>query len=184
MLPRWIPAKPSVHYAEDSTWYSALEFAKVTEDQALTDALVKRFAPWSTEEGQQKLISWERHVDHNIFGIVLLELYIRTKDPKYLELGKKLADRQWEKPTPGEEVAIRTPVEDKANASEVIDTLKHEISGLIAVNPGGGKIAGAHAVSAVVESGSVFLPHLMSAFSVGLHASPSSTSAIGFYYKY
>jgi rhamnogalacturonyl hydrolase YesR len=39
-------------------------------------------------------------VDHNIFGIVPLELYIRTKDPKYLELGKKLADRQWEKPTP------------------------------------------------------------------------------------
>jgi hypothetical protein len=30
-------------------------------------------------------------VDHNIFGIVPLELYIRTKDPKYLELGRKLA---------------------------------------------------------------------------------------------
>ena len=81
----------------------------MTEDQALTDALVKRFAPWSTEEGQQKLISWERHVDHNIFGIVPLELSIRTKDPKYLELSKKLAGRQWEKPTPGEDVAIRTP---------------------------------------------------------------------------
>jgi rhamnogalacturonyl hydrolase YesR len=100
MLPRWIPTKPSVHYAEDSTWYSALEFAKLTKDQAMTDALVKRFDPWRTEEGQQKLISWQRHVDHSIFGIVPLELYIRTKDPKYLELGKKLADRQWENPTP------------------------------------------------------------------------------------
>jgi rhamnogalacturonyl hydrolase YesR len=100
MLPRWIPTKPSVHYAEDSTWYSALEFAKLTKDQAMTDALVKRFDPWQTEEGQQKLISWQRHVDHSIFGIVPLELYIRTKDPKYLELGKKLADRQWENPTP------------------------------------------------------------------------------------
>ena len=100
MLPRWIPTKPSVHYAEDSTWYSALEFAKLTHDQAMTDALVKRFDPWQTEEGQQKLISWQRHVDHAIFGIVPLELYIRTKDPKYLELGKKLADRQWENPTP------------------------------------------------------------------------------------
>ena len=100
MLPRWIPTKPSVHYAEDSTWYSALEFAKLTNDQALTDALVKRFDPWRTEEGQQKLISWQRHVDHTIFGIVPLELYMRTKDPKYLELGKKLADRQWENPTP------------------------------------------------------------------------------------
>jgi rhamnogalacturonyl hydrolase YesR len=100
MLPRWIPAEPSVHYAEDSTWYTALEFAKLTDDRALTDALVKRFDPWRTEEGQRKLISWERHVDHNIFGIVPLELYIRTGDPKYLELGKKLADRQWEQPTP------------------------------------------------------------------------------------
>ena len=84
MLPRWIPRGPGVHYAEDSTWYSALEFAKLTNDQAMTDALVKRYDPWRTEEGQQKLVSWQHHVDHNIFGIVPLELYIRTKDPQYL----------------------------------------------------------------------------------------------------
>jgi rhamnogalacturonyl hydrolase YesR len=100
MIPRWIPRGPGVHYAEDSTWYSALEFAKLTKDQALTDALIKRWDPWRTEEGQKKLISWQRHVDHNIFGIVPLELYIRTKDPQYLALGKKLADYQWENPTP------------------------------------------------------------------------------------
>ena len=100
MIPRWIPTRPGVHYAEDSTWCAALEFAKLTNDPALTDALVKRYDPWRTEEGQQKLISWERHVDHNIFGIVPLELYIRTKDPQYLALGKKLADQQWERPTP------------------------------------------------------------------------------------
>ena len=98
--PRWIPTKPYVHYAEDSTWYSALEFAKLTNDQAMTDALAKRYDPWRTEEGQQKLVSWQRHVDHAIFGIVPLELYIRTKDPQYLPLGKKLADQQWENPTP------------------------------------------------------------------------------------
>jgi rhamnogalacturonyl hydrolase YesR len=100
MLPRWIPTKPGVHYAEDSTWYAALEFAKLTGDQAMTDALVKRYAPWRTEAGQQKVVSWERHVDHNVFGIVPLELYIRTRDPQYLVLGKKLADRQWESPLP------------------------------------------------------------------------------------
>jgi unsaturated rhamnogalacturonyl hydrolase len=66
----------------------------------MTDALVKRYDPWRTEEGQQKLVSWQRHVDHAIFGIVPLELYIRTKDPQYLALGKKLADEQWENPTP------------------------------------------------------------------------------------
>jgi rhamnogalacturonyl hydrolase YesR len=100
MLPRWIPTKPSVHYAEDSTWYSALEFAKLTGDQAMTDALVKRYDPWRTEAGQQKIVSWEHHVDHAIFGIVPLELYIRTKDPQYLALGKRLADEQWENATP------------------------------------------------------------------------------------
>jgi rhamnogalacturonyl hydrolase YesR len=100
MLPRWIPNGPGVHYAEDSTWYSALEFAKLTNDQAMTDALVKRYDPWRTEAGQQKLVSWQLHVDHNIFGIVPLELYIRTKDPQYLPLGKKLADQQWQNPTP------------------------------------------------------------------------------------
>ena len=100
MLPRWIPDRPSVHYAEDSTWYNALEFAKLTNDQAMTDALVKRFGPWESQAGQDKLISWQRHVDHNIFGIVPLELYIRTKNQKYLDLGKKMADRQWGKPTP------------------------------------------------------------------------------------
>jgi rhamnogalacturonyl hydrolase YesR len=100
MIPRWLYPGPGVHYAEDSTWYSALEFAKLTKDQALTDALIKRYDPWQTEEGQQKLVSWRRHVDTNIFGIVPLELYMRTKDPKYLVLGKKLADQQWENPTP------------------------------------------------------------------------------------
>jgi predicted phage terminase large subunit-like protein len=55
----------------------------------------------------------------------------------------------------------RKLVEDKANGSAVIATLQHEIPGLIPVNPEGGKIARAHAVSAVVEAGNVFLPHPM-----------------------
>jgi rhamnogalacturonyl hydrolase YesR len=89
--------KPTVHYAEDSTWYAALEFAKLTEDKNLMTALTMRFDPILTPEGR-KSISMTRHVDHAVFGIVPLELYIRTKDPKYLELGKMLADQQWEKP--------------------------------------------------------------------------------------
>jgi hypothetical protein len=40
-----------------------------------------------------------------------------------------------------------------------IATLKHEIAGLIAVNPEGGKIARAAAVSPQIESGNVYLPH-------------------------
>ncbi len=54
--------------------------------------------------------------------------------------------------------AFRKFVEDKANGPAVIDDLKAEISGLIAVNPEGGKIARAHAVSGEVEAHNVYLP--------------------------
>jgi len=50
-------------------------------------------------------------------------------------------------------------VEDKANGSAVIQILAHEIPGLLPVNPQGGKIARAAAVSPLVEAGNVFLPH-------------------------
>jgi phage terminase large subunit-like protein len=44
-------------------------------------------------------------------------------------------------------------VEDKANGTAVIATLKHEISGMIPVNPEGGKESRASAVSPQIESG-------------------------------
>ncbi|MCO7177027.1 phage terminase large subunit [Sporolactobacillus kofuensis] len=49
-------------------------------------------------------------------------------------------------------------IEDKANGSAVIQTLQSEISGIIAVNPEGGKVARASAVSPDVEAGNVYLP--------------------------
>lgn len=50
-------------------------------------------------------------------------------------------------------------VEDKANGPAVIDTLKHQVPGLIAVNPEGGKEARAWAVQPLVEASNVYLPH-------------------------
>jgi predicted phage terminase large subunit-like protein len=50
-------------------------------------------------------------------------------------------------------------VEDKANGPAVIQELRHDVSGLIAVTPEGGKHARAQAVSPQVESGNVYLPH-------------------------
>jgi len=50
-------------------------------------------------------------------------------------------------------------VEDKANGPAVIQELGHDVPGLIAVNPEGGKMARAQAVSPQVESGNVYLPH-------------------------
>jgi len=56
-------------------------------------------------------------------------------------------------------LAAEKLVEDKANGTAVIATLKHEISGLIDVNPEGGKQARAASVSPQIESGNVYLPH-------------------------
>jgi len=50
-------------------------------------------------------------------------------------------------------------VEDKANGPAVIQSLRHQIPGLVAVNPQGGKVARAQACSAEIESGNVYLPH-------------------------
>lgn len=50
-------------------------------------------------------------------------------------------------------------VEDKANGPAVISALRHEISGIIEVEPQGGKEARAQAVLPGIESGNVYLPH-------------------------
>lgn len=50
-------------------------------------------------------------------------------------------------------------IEDKANGSAIIDTLKHEIGGIIPVTPDGGKVVRASAVSPLWEAGNVYVPH-------------------------
>jgi predicted phage terminase large subunit-like protein len=54
--------------------------------------------------------------------------------------------------------ALTKLIEDKANGSAVIDTLRHEIPGLIPVEPQGGKFSRASAVSPLIEAGNVYLP--------------------------
>lgn len=49
-------------------------------------------------------------------------------------------------------------IEDKANGSAIIQTLQKEMSGIIPVNPEGGKVTRVNAVSAAIESGNVYLP--------------------------
>lgn len=49
-------------------------------------------------------------------------------------------------------------VEDKANGPAVISTLQREISGIIPVNPEGGKVSRAQAVTPLIEAGNVWLP--------------------------
>ena len=52
----------------------------------------------------------------------------------------------------------RSFIEDKANGSAVIDLLQRELSGIIPVEPVGGKFARAAAISGHVESGHIYLP--------------------------
>lgn len=49
-------------------------------------------------------------------------------------------------------------IEDKANGPAVIDTLKSEVPGILAVEPDGSKLARAHAVTSYWEAGNVWLP--------------------------
>ncbi len=91
------PTPPNdITYPETCTWYGALTFARLAGDRELTDKLIARFEPLFGEES--KLIPHPTNVDSTIFGSVPLELYLQTKEPKYLSLGKSFADKQWETP--------------------------------------------------------------------------------------
>ncbi|MBW2636984.1 MAG: phage terminase large subunit [Deltaproteobacteria bacterium] len=50
-------------------------------------------------------------------------------------------------------------IEDKANGPAVISALRQKVRGIIPVQPRGSKIARAYAVSAMIESGNVYIPH-------------------------
>jgi rhamnogalacturonyl hydrolase YesR len=82
-------------YPEVCTWYGALTFANLSGDKELTEKLIQRFEPLLSSPGSS-LIHHEHHVDFEIFGAVPLQIYLETKDQKYLELGKPFADSQWE----------------------------------------------------------------------------------------
>jgi predicted phage terminase large subunit-like protein len=56
-------------------------------------------------------------------------------------------------------VAREILIEDKANGPAVIDFLKQEVFGILAVEPDGSKLARAHAVTSVWEARNIFLPH-------------------------
>jgi unsaturated rhamnogalacturonyl hydrolase len=88
----------NITYPEVCTWYGALTFAQLSGDKELSSRLIRRFDLLLTPQ-EAGLVSKERHVDFTVFGAVPFEIYIQTKDPKYLDLGKSFADRQWENPT-------------------------------------------------------------------------------------
>ncbi|MGC9222585.1 MAG: glycoside hydrolase family 88/105 protein [Terracidiphilus sp.] len=90
----------TIFYGEVGTWYGALTFADLTHDTELRDKLIKKFEPLMPGGAEQALVPHRDHVDDSIFGAVPLEIYIQTKDKKYLDYGLSFADRQWEDPLP------------------------------------------------------------------------------------
>jgi predicted phage terminase large subunit-like protein len=52
-----------------------------------------------------------------------------------------------------------TLVEDKANGTAVLDVLSKKVPGFIPVNPMGGKVARANAITPLYEAGNVWHPH-------------------------
>ena len=91
--------RPFVIYTEACAWYGALNVAKEIGDKDLKTRLVKKFDRFLTEDGA-KYISPQAHVDYRVIGIVPLELYLQTKERRYLDFGQGSADKQWDKTTP------------------------------------------------------------------------------------
>ena len=91
------PTPPKViTYPEVCTWYGALTFAKASKDKGLTRQLADRFEPLFSTEAS--MVPIPDHVDYAVFGAVPLELYMQTKEQKYLDMGKGIADKQWGPP--------------------------------------------------------------------------------------
>ncbi|MBN2116691.1 MAG: glycoside hydrolase family 88 protein [Anaerolineales bacterium] len=86
-------------YPEVCTWYGSLTVAQLTGEADLRDRLIRKFDPLLTLDGSRH-ISPQAHVDYRVFGAVPLEIYLQTKVPAYLALGRGFADKQWETTTP------------------------------------------------------------------------------------
>jgi rhamnogalacturonyl hydrolase YesR len=83
-------------YPEVCAWLGALRFADETGDKQLVKQLQDRFEPLFSSESS--MLPKPDHVDNNMFGCLPLEFYRITKDRRYLDLGLRYADTQWELP--------------------------------------------------------------------------------------
>ncbi len=85
-----------ITYPDVCAWLGGMWFAEATSNQPLFNRFEARFTPlFSTEKSLQPI---PNHVDNNVFGAVPLELYLKTKEKKYLDLGLLYADTQWQLP--------------------------------------------------------------------------------------
>ena len=88
-----------LHYAEACTGLGALRIAKGLGDDQLVEKIVKRYEGFLDKDS--KLVDTVEHVDHNVMGIVPLQIYLATGDERYKITGLTYADRQWVKEIEG-----------------------------------------------------------------------------------
>ena len=92
-----LPTKPAM-YPSVCTYYGELTFAGVTSNQALQSKLIESFDQQLTPDVLQFALN-AHHVDYSVLGAVPLQIYMQTKQAKYLDEGRNIADHQWEKTT-------------------------------------------------------------------------------------
>jgi unsaturated rhamnogalacturonyl hydrolase len=93
------PRRQFVIYPEICGWYGSLTVADLTDDDELEEKLIRKFDDTVLNSTTNR-ISPSAHVDYRVFGVLPLEIYQLNKDPKYLAIGQKLADQQWQNTTP------------------------------------------------------------------------------------
>lgn len=127
---------PETELAAHTTWVDSWDCAfKATDD---SDYVVGQ--RWARKGSRRYLIAQQRG---------------RLSFTQTLEAMRRWGDGQGPY---GHRVHTRL-VEDKANGTAVIDTLKEQISGLIPVNPTESKTARARAITPECEAGDVLLPY-------------------------
>jgi len=102
-------------YPTVCSYYGVLKFAELTENQKLIDAVKANYdaCPVISEAivhtddktagaDKRKQPRTNRiragHVDWNVFGVLPFELYLQTKDEKYLKVAMELAEDEWAEP--------------------------------------------------------------------------------------
>ena len=79
-------------------WYGALTFAEASANTDLETKLIRRFDPLMRTTEHDQVPTGRDEEDYEVFGVVPLEIYQATHEVKYLDLGKRFADRQWRAP--------------------------------------------------------------------------------------
>jgi len=103
--------RKQITYPDVCTWLGGLWFAKETGNKELSRRLEARFEPLFSVESY--LQPNPNHVDNNVFGALVLELYKQTGEEKYKTLGLMYADTQWKLPVDSVNNPVLKALEDE-----------------------------------------------------------------------